>query len=60
MIGDELCEDLEVKQTHITCLPPKSEPIDVYHENPRVKVSVFYSRLLSFCTAPYYILELEL
>ena len=44
MVGDAVCEDLEVKESQITCLPPKSEPFDGSFENPRVMVSEFLDR----------------
>ena len=38
MVGDELCVDIKVENTEITCLPPKSEPFDSTADNARVRV----------------------
>ncbi len=39
MVGEELCGDVEVKNTEISCLPPKAEPFDARADNARVTVS---------------------
>ena len=38
-IGNENCHDMEIRETEITCLPPKSEPFDPVSDNVRVMVS---------------------
>ncbi len=42
-VGDELCMDIEITDTEITCSPPESKPFDLLSDNVRVMVSVpFY------------------
>ncbi len=38
MVGDELCREVKVENTEITCLPPESEPFDSTADNSRVRV----------------------
>ena len=37
-VGDEECEEIEIRKNEIICLPPKSKPFDPVGENPRVRV----------------------
>ncbi len=41
-----MCEDVEIKKTEITCLPPHAEPQDVT-DYPRVRVRKLFSRTLN-------------
>ena len=46
--GDAKCKDIEIKDTEITCLPPKTEPFDSHADNTRVFVIVACQKINVF------------